>query len=442
MKKFSMLIVCLLLASFVFAGLPAISRLAEPQIVEAQEGPDRLTQMRTLIAKKVVEIPVIDGDSTDLAWAEASETAYGSSRWKAVYTDDELALQINWVDHTANIDTRGTWNWDDEAQAWWRTGWDPGTWEGFNGDRHPEWFSIAFDISSDASADAMADPEVGCGATCHEYPPGSGKFHHGTGGEGALIDLWYVLFRHAFGPGGSFEDMGFIQAGTNVSQSPQEELIFNPSDQIDRRAIINGRISFAGYLDDRIMGSWDDPVFAARENPGDLYCRNCHEQLEMPYEPLDINYTRSDVGTPAYRENWDDTHSVPLYIETNPEHFMDCMALTQAEIDAGEAVLVAELSADQIAEYWNNYAALNGTIPQHILQEPTEGHADVRLAATWNNGTWTVELKRNLVTGYDDDVQFDDLTKDYHFGVTQWAGRRVIGAEKYGTAAWTLRFEQ
>ncbi|MCL4237934.1 MAG: hypothetical protein KJ047_06765 [Anaerolineae bacterium] len=437
MKTIYKALTCLLLVSFLAAGLAAV-----PHLASAQGEPDRLAEMRTVIAKKVSEIPVIDGDFSDPAWAEAATTAYGPSRWQAVYTDDEMAMHVSWVDHDANIDQRGTWNWDADAQSWWRTGWEPGTWEGFSGERHPEWMSIAFDINSEISDASMADIDVGCGATCHEYPPGSGKMHHGTWAPGAYIDLWYVMFRHAFGPGGSLEDMGFIQGGTSVSQSPQEELIFNPSDPVDVRGVINGRITFAGYLDDRILGSWEDPEFVARENPGDLYCLNCHRDLGLSYEPLEIDYTRSDVGTPAYRENWNEDQSAPLYMELAPENFMDCMALTQAEIDAGEAVLIADLSEAEIGKAWDNYAALNGVVPQHILQEPTESHADVQVAATWENGYWNLELKRKLVTGYDDDVQFDDLSKDYHFGVTQWSHRRFIGAEEHGTASWTLRFEQ
>ena len=35
----------------------------------------------------------------------------------------------------------------------------------------------------------------------------------------------------------------------------------------------------------------------------------------------------------------------------------------------------------------------------------------------WNTGTWGVEIRRRLVTGDVNDVQFDDLTRQYAFGV-------------------------
>lgn len=141
-----------------------------------------------------------------------------------------------------------------------------------------------------------------------------------------------------------------------------------------------------------------------------------------------------------YAENWDETHAVPLYIETNPENWVDCMVLTQAEIDAGEAVPVADLSEADIVKYWDNYAALNGSVPHLVLQEPSGGQADVRVAANWYNGYWTVELKRNLVTGDDYDVQFDELTKDYYFGVSLFNHGDILAG--MNNAPWTLRFEQ
>jgi len=191
-----------------------------------------------------------------------------------------------------------------------------------------------------------------------------------------------------------------------------------------------------------VMGSADDPKFAARENLADMYCRTCHEQMEVLGDPLNVNITYGDPGDLMYSENWDETHSVPLYIETNPENWVDCMVLTQAEIDAGEAVAVADLTTAEITEYGNNYAALNGTIPHLILQEPSGDQADVRVAATWYNGRWTVELKRNLVTGSDYDVQFDDLSKDYSFAVTLTAAPGAGAVGGITNTGWTLRFEQ
>lgn len=437
MKAIYKTVTCLLLVSFLVAGVTVVPRLADPKIVSAQplgDG-DPLADLLTVVAKKVSEIPAIDGDFSDPAWAEAMPTKFAGTVWKAVYTDDELAMYIRWPDHDASIDSRGTWNWDSEKQSWWRTGWEPGTLPSYKGQRHPEWFNISFDISSTVSTASMT--EEGCGAFCHEYPPGSGQFHHQTNATEAYIDSWIILAKHGYGRY-FHEDMGWLQGVTRVSQ--EGEIIFNPSDPHDIREPINGSFTFVGYAEDKVMASPDDLKFAARDTLADQFCRDCHEQLGVPGDPLKVNYTYGDPGDPMYVRNWDDAHAVPLYMETNPEDFVDCMVLTQAEIDAGEAVLVADLSAAELTEYWNNYAALNGNIPQLILQEPSGDQADVRAAANWYDGYWTVELKRALVTGSDYDVQFDDLSKGYHFGVTLWTHVDSGGGFRYNP--WTLRFEQ
>lgn len=429
MKKFSMLIVCLLLASFVFAGLPAISRLAEPQIVEAQEESDRLVQLLTIVAKKVDEIPAIDGAFSDPAWAEAKPTSIGATTWKAVYTDDEVAMYIRWMANNASLNTDGTWNWDSKTQSWWQT-------EGFKA----EWFNIAFDISTSEISSAPMT-EKGCGAFCHEYPPGSGIFHHQTAELGAHVDSWMILAKHGFGVTG-LEDLGWFQGVTSTSQ--EGELIFNPSDSVDTHRLINGKITFVGYAEDKVMSSPDDPIFAARDTPADRYCQKCHVELGVPGDPLKVDYTFGDPGEILYSENWNEIHSAPLYIELAPENWVDAMVLTQAEIDAGEAVLIADLSEAEITEYWDNYVALNGIVPHLILQEPSDSQADVRVAATWDNGFWTVELKRNLVTDCDYDVQFDDLSRDYPFAVTLGTrshGQFVNAVGGTGNVGWTLRFE-
>lgn len=435
MKTAYKIVACLLFVSFVFGAVTVMPRLAEPKIVSAQpiDQPDRLGALLTVVAKKVSDMPEIDGDFSDPVWAEATSTFVGPTEWKAVYTDDEMAMYIRWADHEASINTRGTWNWDNEAKSWWRTGWKIGTWESFNGQRHPEWFNIAFDISTDISEAPVS--EQGCGAFCHEYPPGSGQFHHQTTAVGAYVDTWIILAKHGFGPD-MIQDQGLIQGVTSVSQ--EGDVIFNPSDPMDPREIIDGSITFVGYAEDKIMASPEDPAaFADRDTLANLYCRNCHEQIGMPHDPLKVGLTYGDPGDLMYSENWNDTHAAPLYIETNPEDFVDCMVLTQAEIDAGEAVLIANLSEAELTEYWNKYATLNGNVPHLILQEPSGSQANVRVGANWSNGYWTVELKRDLVTDCEYDVQFDDVSKGYKFAVSLWTHIDLLAGLDTG---WTLRF--
>lgn len=56
-------------------------------------------------------------------------------------------------------------------------------------------------------------------------------------------------------------------------------------------------------------------------------------------------------------------------------------------------------------------------IPNMITSGPTGNRADLDAKGLHNTGTWNVEIRRKLVTGDPHDVQFDDLTRSYAFGV-------------------------
>ncbi len=110
--------------------------------------------------------------------------------------------------------------------------------------------------------------------------------------------------------------------------------------------------------------------------------------------------------------------SAPLYLEKNSTDYLDAMLLTQTEVDAVQVIETAGATVDEINEYWGNYQKLSAVVPERILSESTESRADIKQAGTWSDGEWTVEIKRALVTGNDDDIQFSDLSLDYLFGTS------------------------
>jgi len=76
-------------------------------------------------------------------------------------------------------------------------------------------------------------------------------------------------------------------------------------------------------------------------------------------------------------------------------------------------------------------------IPRYTLKQPTGSRGDVRARGVWQNGRWTVELARKLVTGNQDDIQFAP-GKKYLFGVSRYeiAGREPnakLSEPLYGT---------
>jgi hypothetical protein len=117
------------------------------------------------------------------------------------------------------------------------------------------------------------------------------------------------------------------------------------------------------------------------------------------------------------------------------------MVLRQAEIDNGEAVTVASLSENDIETYWAAYAAVNAVVPERILKIPSGSRGDLRQSAVWENGMWTTEYERALVTGYSDDVQFSDLGKGYLFGT---ATMENSGGDKHNVydVLHELRFQE
>lgn len=71
-----------------------------------------------------------------------------------------------------------------------------------------------------------------------------------------------------------------------------------------------------------------------------------------------------------------------------------------------------------------------GAIIGGVIAAPMEGsRGDLLSRGEWNDGVWTLEIKRKLVvTGEkseEQDVQFRDLSKPYHFGVTVFDNSQI-----------------
>jgi hypothetical protein len=118
------------------------------------------------------------------------------------------------------------------------------------------------------------------------------------------------------------------------------------------------------------------------------------------------------------------------------------MIITQDEVNSGEAIAVKDLTPEQISGYWAKYEAVNGVVPQLVLKAPSGGIADVLVASNWTNGVWTMEITRKRVTADGaEDVQFDDLNKDYPFSLTITNSGMLLGPLLYQTGG-ILEFQQ
>jgi hypothetical protein len=119
----------------------------------------------------------------------------------------------------------------------------------------------------------------------------------------------------------------------------------------------------------------------------------------------------NDAGTAGYAEN-PALNGKPTYrgpsIAVPPYYIFDNqkVALTDAE-------LLALPTGAEIANM--------------ITAGPTGGRADVDAAGIHNNSSnrWILEIRRRLVTGEDKDVQFNDLTRSYSFGVAVFDNAQI-----------------
>jgi hypothetical protein len=71
-----------------------------------------------------------------------------------------------------------------------------------------------------------------------------------------------------------------------------------------------------------------------------------------------------------------------------------------------------------------------GDVVPGIVIDAFQGpRADIEMRGKWDNGMWTVEIRRQLVTTGEkaeiQDVQFDDLNKTYYFGISVFDNSQI-----------------
>jgi hypothetical protein len=78
-------------------------------------------------------------------------------------------------------------------------------------------------------------------------------------------------------------------------------------------------------------------------------------------------------------------------------------------------------------------------VPGIIVSPLTGDRGDITAKQTYKDGVRTVEISRKLVTGSEFDVQFNDLKKEYAFGVSIFDNAQVRHA--FSTGVFKLKFE-
>ncbi len=125
-------------------------------------------------------------------------------------------------------------------------------------------------------------------------------------------------------------------------------------------------------------------------------------------DPADASKTVPDKTKPGFTSpNADLTTGAPGYILDSEK-----VALDQAALDAMPA----------------------GSYLPGIIKSPIVGdRGDISASWKWENGTWTIEFSRKLVTASETDVEFSDMAGTYYFGLAVFENAQVRHAFQAGS---------
>ena len=123
-----------------------------------------------------------------------------------------------------------------------------------------------------------------------------------------------------------------------------------------------------------------------------------------------LDYRNGDAGGSAYSTNFDSDTGQPKFmfdpakvgLASLPFDDIRTQSVTMDQIYSLEPEFTTEFDPDRA---WQESDA----IPRRYLRAPKGSRADITSNATWNDGWWTVELRRKMDTGQADDKAFQEF---------------------------------
>ena len=176
----------------------------------------------------------------------------------------------------------------------------------------------------------------------------------------------------------------------------------NPGETIDMWHVKNVRTSPLGQVDDQFMDSTDNKK--ANKSFG----------------------RKGDMKTGGgYKNNYNKDKSGPAYMNFPPS-------------DEYKYMVIPTLKTPFVDIF------KPGDVVPGIVIDAFEGpRADIEMRGKWNDGIWTLEIRRKLVTTGEkadiQDVQFDDLSKEYSFGIAVFDNSQIN--HLFHTETLTLKFK-
>lgn len=404
------------------------------------QGANGASAAGTLQSLSVINPPVVDGLPDDAVWEEAIELEIevegrfdAEVKLRSVYTDTDIYIYAEWEDPTMSI-TRATGAWEynpipdntvrsgrtstapvidgDGSDTVWETalplkvdlefGNNPGevTLQSLHTSTH-----VYFKVS-------WNDPTFSIPRSSWILDSGTGVWSRNDGLEDMVNLMWDMDTT-------GFETVG-CQAKCHIGKD--WSYLDVPGNIADIWHVMAGRSLAATEA----LQLTDPTVLDFEATAGEFQLLGFGDDTKVVYDPDEGQFPTGgrfgDDGTASFSSNANDTDGSPLYIETDPEDWLDAMVLHMSEVSAGETVVAdpedPAYSASAVTDAWSNYEALGASVPESVLMAPTGSRGDLDGGATWKDGVWTVEMGRPLVTDNEDDVQFDDLERSYDFGIS------------------------
>lgn len=348
---------------------------AEVAMIRDWIGAQPVASVNTLTAIRTALLaPLIDGYASDMVWFRASAAVVPvSGGWadarevvmKAAYDSTYLYLFLRWYDDAESVLRQP---WVKQADGSWRT------------------------VAAKPTPVAGIDWATYMGANFDEE---SGAYMY----EDKLAVMWNTY--------GATTVAGFDQSGCAVlCHDPGNN--FSPGttyNYTDQNLAAKKYTNTLGEIAD--MWHWKLVRNNQHSKVDDQNVRFWQQGTGNPAE----GGRASDVGAGGYGSN-PATGGGPTYrgpsLTAPPFYILDAqkIAVTQAELDA---------------------LPVGAMIPNMITSGPTGTRADIDGRAIFNpaDKSWTLEIRRRLVTGDTLDVQFDDLTRKYAFGVAVFDNAQI-----------------
>ncbi len=180
------------------------------------------------------------------------------------------------------------------------------------------------------------------------------------------------------------------QGCDGVCHNQLEMYTLNPGEMLDVWVWSAAVTNVIGYADDGFLTNNNSVVF----------------------DPLRMHVTKSDIDWDPGNDGWSVNKDIaggggrPAYIWND--------AITPAN---RSFLMEAEASQVDWPSFDVSTLPTGYWVPSHLIKSPSGDRADITAKGLWDGRNWTLELKRELVTGSTKDVPFEHTNTPYYFSI-------------------------